>query len=276
MAFKFVVLAAFVAAASAGGPAAYDIGTVSADHDSIGYSQESTQKGYAGQNVVSTYSRAEDSAHSSVRVSNSHVSNDALLEPHAIGYAGYGGYGGYSYAAPALAKPLISAQPVLAKAAYAAPALATYAAHPAPVLAKAAYAAAPAYGYGYAAPAAAHGYGYGYAAPAAYASYASPLLAKTYAAPAPLIAKTAAYTTYAAPATPVIAKTAYAPYASYAAPIAAGPVVTKTAIAAAPALAYAAHAAPVIAKTYAAPYSYETAAPVVHATFSGFGTSYAW
>jgi len=285
------LLAAFVAIARAGGPAAYDIGTVSADHNSIGYSQESTQKGYAGQNVVSSYSSAEDSAHSSVRVSNSRVSNDALLEQHAIGYG---------YAAPALAKPLI------AKTAYAAaPALAAYSAHPGPVLAKAAYAAAPAYGYaaapaygyaaapayGYAAApaygyAAAPAYGYAaaaapilaaktaYAAPAAYnyaspllaKTYASPLLAKTYAAPAPLIAKTAAYTTYAAPATPLIAKAAYA----------AAPILAKTAIAAAPALAYTAHAAPVIAKTYAAPYSYEAAAPVVHATFSGFGTSYAW
>lgn len=289
------MLAAFVAAASAGGPAAYDIGTVSADHNSIGYSQESTQKGYAGQNVVSSYSRAEDSAHSSVRVSNSHVSNDALLEQHAIGYG---------YAAPTLAKPLIAAQPLIAKTAYAAaPALATYAAQPAPLLAKSTayaapayghygYAAAPAYGhygyaaaapaygqyghYGYAAAAAAapilaakapaYGYGYGYAAPAAY-GYASPLLAKTYAAPAPLIAKTAAYTTYAAPAlpaTPLIAKAAYAsPLISktYAAPVLAKPAIA---------------AAPIIAKTYAAPYSYETAAPVVHATFSGFGTSYAW
>ncbi|XP_018048490.1 PREDICTED: pupal cuticle protein G1A-like [Atta colombica] len=264
MAFKFLLLAAFVAVASAGGPAAYDIGTLSADHSSIGYSQESTQKGYAGQNVISSYSRAEDSAHSSVRVSNSHVSNDALLEQHAIGY---------SYAAPALAKPLIAAQPLIAKTAYAAaPALATYTAHPAPLLAKSAYAAAPAYGYAAAAaPILAAKTAYA-AAPAAY-SYASPLLAKTYAAPAPLIAKTAAYTTYTAPATPLIAK------AAYAAPLAA-PLLAKSyaaaPIAAAPALAYSAHTAPLIAKTYAAPYSYETAAPVVHATFSGFGTSYAW
>ncbi|EZA49167.1 Cuticle protein 21.3 [Ooceraea biroi] len=283
MAFKFIVLAAFVAVASAGGPAAYDIGTLSADHSSIGYSQESTQKGYAGQNVVSTYSRAEDSAHSSVRVSNSHVSNDALLEHHAIGYAAAAPVITKAYAAPTLAKPIIAAQPVIAKAAYAA--------HPGPVLAKTAYAAAPAYGYAaapvlakttYAAPAA-----YGYAAPAAY-GYASPLLAKSYAAPA-VVAKTAAYTTYAAPATPVIAKATYAPFApatttyAAAAPLitkttyAAAPILAKTAIAAAPAYTtYAAHPAPIVAKTYAAPYSYETAAPVAHATFSGFGTSYAW
>ncbi|XP_018375253.1 PREDICTED: cuticle protein 16.5-like [Trachymyrmex cornetzi] len=262
MAFKFLLLAAFVAVASAGGPAAYDIGTLSADHSSIGYSQESTQKGYAGQNVVSSYSRAEDSAHSSVRVSNSHVSNDALLEQ--------GPAIGYSYAAPALAKPLIAAQPLIAKTTYAAaPALATYTAHPVPLLAKSAYAAAPAaYGYGYAAataPILAAKPTYA-AAPAAY-SYASPLLAKTYAAPAPLIAKTAAYTTYTAPPTPLIAKAAYA-----------APLLAKS-YAAAPALAYSAHTAPLIAKTYTGPYSYgsyETAAPVVHATFSGFGTSYAW
>ncbi|XP_029165140.1 cuticle protein 21.3-like [Nylanderia fulva] len=250
MAFKFVILAVFVAVANAGGPAAYDIGTVSADLSSIGYSQESTQKGYGGQNVVSSYSRAEDSAHSSVRVSNSRVSND-LLEHH-IGYAA-APLIAKTYAAPALAKPLIAApqpliaapqpliaaqhsllaapqpliaapQPLIAKTAYAAPALAAYSAHPAPILAKASYAYAPA------------------------ASYASPLLTKAYA-------------------TPFIAK----------APVAA-PLIAKTyAHGLAPTLAYASHPAPVLAKTYAAPYAYEAhAAPVVHAAFTGFGTSYAW
>lgn len=267
---------------NAGGPAAYDIGTISADHNSVGYSQESTHKGYAGQNVISSYSRAEDSAHSSVRVSNSHASNDALLEHHEIGYAAAPVIA-KSYAAPALIKsPYIAhasyeyaahTAPIIAKAAYAAPTL-TYTAHPAPILAKATY-APPAIGYAapaapilakaaYAAPAA-----YGYAAPAAYGYAASPLIAKTYAAP--LVAKTAY--TYAAPAAPVIAKTAYAiapaaplvTKATYAAPIAA-PVLAKAAIAA-PALAYASHAAP---------YSYETTAPVVHTSFTGFGTSYAW
>ncbi|EFN72787.1 hypothetical protein EAG_03726, partial [Camponotus floridanus] len=141
-----VILAVFVAVANAGGPASYDIGTLSGDHSSIGYSQESTQKGYAGQNVVTSYSRAEDSATSSVRVSNSHVSND-LLEQHAIGYAAP--VIAKTYAAPALAKPLIAAQPVLAKAAYA-PTLAAYAAHPAPsVITESAYGH---YGYAAAAP----------------------------------------------------------------------------------------------------------------------------
>ncbi|KAG7190810.1 hypothetical protein KM043_006880 [Ampulex compressa] len=295
---QFVVFAACLALARAGGPAAYDIATASGDHSSIGYSQESTQKGYAGQNVVSSYSRAEDTAHSSVRVSNSHVTNDALLA-HDVNYvaspvvakAAYAA----SYAAPAYAAPAYAA-PALAKAAYVAPATYSYAAHApvvakayaAPVLAKTAY-AAPAYSYAapvlakaaYAAPA------YGYAAPVlAKATYSAPVLAKAaygyaaqapvYAAQAPVYAK-ATYG-YAAPATPVIAKSYAAPVVAKAAYVSqVAPVYAKAAYAA-PAYGYAAHAAPLVAKaTYAAaPYAYDGATPVVHTTFSGLGTSYAW
>ncbi|XP_043491454.1 LOW QUALITY PROTEIN: RNA-binding protein 14-like [Polistes fuscatus] len=318
MAFKLIVLSALLAIAHAGGPAAYDIATASADLSSVGYTQESTQKGYAGQNVVSSYSRAEDSAHSSVRVSNSHVTNDAL-----------------TYAAPAavIAKPAYTAAtyaaPIVAKAALAPATYTTYAAHATPVLAKTAYAAAPAYSY------AAHAVAPAYS----YATHAAPVLAKTAYAAAPAYGYAAQATpvlasqlhaaapvySYSAQSGPVVTKTAYGTSAyGYASPLvakttyAAAPLVTKAAVAApavvtktayaapayaAPAYAattygYAAHATPVLAKaTYSAPiahvaatpviakaahvqpaygYAAEYAAPVVHATFTGLGTSYAW
>ncbi|KAI4495409.1 hypothetical protein M0802_008799 [Mischocyttarus mexicanus] len=334
MAFKLIALSALLAIAQAGGPAAYDIATASADLSSVGYSQESTQKGYAGQNVVSSYSRAEDSAHSSVRVSNSHVTNDALT------YA----------AAPAavIAKPAYTAAtyaaPVVAKAALAPATYTTYAAHATPVLAKTAYAAAPAYSYAAHAAAPAYSYAAHAVAPAySYAAHAAPVLAKTayaaapaygyaaHAAPVlasqlhaaapvysyaahsgPVVTKTTYGTSAYGYASPLVAKTAYAtaPLVTKAT-VAAPAVVTKTAYAApayaapayaAPAYAattygYAAHATPVLAKAaYSAPiahvaatpviaktahvgpaygYAAEYAAPVVHATFTGLGTSYA-
>jgi len=115
MAFKLVFLAAFVAYVQAGGPAAYSIAALSGDHAYVGSQQEHTVKGLYGQNVVSSYSKAVDSAHSSVRVSSSRQSNDVLGGYHA-GYAApavYGGYGGYgvskvvspAYAAPAVVAP---------------------------------------------------------------------------------------------------------------------------------------------------------------------------
>ena len=83
--WQFVILAALVAAVSAGGPAAYSIAAPSADFHSVGASHEHTVKGLYGQNVLSQYSKAVDSAHSSVRVHSSRLSND-----------------GYAYAAPAV------------------------------------------------------------------------------------------------------------------------------------------------------------------------------
>lgn len=93
-------MVAFVAYAQAGGPAAYSIAALSGDHAYVGSSHEHTVKvcgivqpffvgtnlkfhlnffkGLYGQNVLSTYSKAVDSAHSSVRVSSSRQSNDIL------------------------------------------------------------------------------------------------------------------------------------------------------------------------------------------------------
>lgn len=104
-------MAAFVAYVHAGGPAAYSIAALSGDHAYVGSQQEHTvkvcqrlcssylfrmkfarvlffcclilsifftSKGLYGQNVVSQYSKAVDSAHSSVRVSSSRQSNDVL------------------------------------------------------------------------------------------------------------------------------------------------------------------------------------------------------
>lgn len=104
--FQLVFLAAFVAYVQAGGPAAYSISALSGDHAYVGSQQEHTvkvcqsrwfffsfwwnihffwwpyrfftSKGLYGQNVLSSYSKAVDSAHSSVRVSSSRQSNDIL------------------------------------------------------------------------------------------------------------------------------------------------------------------------------------------------------
>ncbi|KAK0090268.1 hypothetical protein PV326_004169, partial [Microctonus aethiopoides] len=73
---QFIIIAAFIAVAHAGGLATYDIGTASADDASVAYTQESTHKGFGGQNVISSFSKAVDSPYSSVRVSNNRVSND--------------------------------------------------------------------------------------------------------------------------------------------------------------------------------------------------------
>ncbi|KAK0156866.1 hypothetical protein PV328_012192, partial [Microctonus aethiopoides] len=245
MAFKFIIIAAFIAVAHAGGLATYDIGTASADDASVAYTQESTHKGFGGQNVISSFSKAVDSPYSSVRVSNNRVSND--------GYYAQALAPTYAYAAHA---------PVLAKATYAAPILTkayspAYSSISTPVVAKAAYALP---SYSYAAP----------AAPiVAKAAYALPSYSYAAAAPAPVVAK-AAYAlpsySYAAAAAPVVAKAAYAlPSYSYAA---AAPVLAKATYAA-PAYGY--HAsAPLVAKT-----AYAAATPIVHTSFDGYGIHYA-
>ncbi|XP_015605062.1 cuticle protein 21.3 isoform X2 [Cephus cinctus] len=188
MAFKFVALAALLAVAHAGGPAAYSIATAPADYGSVGYTQESTHKGYAGQNVVSSYSKAVDSPHSSVRVSNSRVTNDALISHHAVAPVSYAAPS-LSYAAHAPAYGYASA-PVVAKAAYSPATAVSYSTISSPLVAKAAY-GAPALSY------AAH------AAPAlSYATHAAPALSyAAHAAPA---------LSYAAHGAPVLAKAAYA------------------------------------------------------------------
>ncbi|KAK1130460.1 hypothetical protein K0M31_018592 [Melipona bicolor] len=242
---EFIVLAALLAVANAGGPAAYDIATASGDLSSIGFSQESTQKGLGGQNVISSYTKSDDSAHSFVRVSSHSISNDALLN-YDISHT-YAAPYSYASAAPVIAKTAIAPAPLLAKT-YAAPVAA------APLLTKS-----------YATPVA--------AAPLLTKTYAAPLLAKTYAAP--LLAKT-----YATPvaAAPLLAKTYTAPVAAapllaktYAAPVAAAPLLAKTY--AAPAYA----ATPLLAKTYAAaaPLSYAASAAPLSYAASAAPLSYA-
>ncbi|GLH03195.1 Cuticle protein 21.3, partial [Gryllus bimaculatus] len=78
------VLLALLGAARAGGPAAYSTYSASGDFASVGSSQETTLKGLGGQSGLSQYSKAVDSAHSSVRISSSRATND-------FGYGAYGG-----------------------------------------------------------------------------------------------------------------------------------------------------------------------------------------
>ncbi|XP_035908879.1 cuticle protein 16.5 [Anopheles stephensi] len=132
MAFKFVILAALVAAVSAGGPAAYSIASPSVDYHSVGASHEHTVKGLYGQNVLSQYSKAVDSAHSSVRVHSSRLSNDGYAYAPAVKYAAPA-YAAH-YAAPAVHYPAAAhyAAPAVhypAAAHYAAPAVHYPAAH---------------------------------------------------------------------------------------------------------------------------------------------------
>lgn len=77
-----------IACVQSGGPAAYSISALSGDHAYVGSSHENTVKGLYGQNVHSQYHKAVDSAHSSVRVSNSRSSNDVHgYAPHYAGAA---------------------------------------------------------------------------------------------------------------------------------------------------------------------------------------------
>ena len=214
-----------MAVANAGGPAAYDIATATGDYGSIGYTQESTQKGYAGQNVISSFSKSVNSPHSSVHVTNSRISNDALIASYGYEQPSQG----YAQAAPLVAHGsygYAQSAPIVTKTAYATPA------------------------YAQAAPVVAHGsYGYAQAAPlVAHGSYG-------YAQSAPIVAKTAYATPAYAQAAPVVAHGSYG-YAQ------AAPLVAHGSY------GYA-QSAPVVAHGYAG-------APVVHASFTGLGTSYAW
>ncbi|XP_017794148.1 PREDICTED: cuticle protein 21.3-like [Habropoda laboriosa] len=288
MAFKFVVLAALLAVVSAGGPAVYDIAASSGDHSSIGFSQESTQKGLGGQNVISSYSKSDDSAHSFVRVSSHSVSNDGLLK-YDIAHAPLvkTAYTAPSYLAPT-ATPLIAktyaapysySAPLLTKTydaapsyTYGAPLLTKAYAAPTPLIAKAAVAApAPLLAKAYASPIA--------AAPLYAKSYSTPLLS---AAPAPLLAKTYEYAAHA----PVIAKSALlapahgyaaslAPAHGYAASLAPAPLLTKT-YTSAPLVAKVAHEYVQEPQLITKAYGYEAASPDVHTVFNGLGTSYSW
>ncbi|XP_026288327.1 cuticle protein LPCP-23-like [Frankliniella occidentalis] len=140
MAFKLVVLAAALAVANAGligAPVAYS-SPVAYASPAIGSSHESTVRSLDGNSAVTTYSKAVDTAFSSVRKYDSRASNDAQILAHAP-VAAYAAAPAYtSYAAPAAYAAHSYAAPVAhayAPAAYAAPIAKAYAAP--------AYAAAP-------------------------------------------------------------------------------------------------------------------------------------
>jgi hypothetical protein len=130
-----VFVAAMLCVAHAGAPAAYSTYTATGDYGSIGSTHESTVKGFGGNSVVSQYSKAVDTPHSSVRKSDIRVSNDAFAYAPAAYHAAAPAYA--AYAAPAYARAAYAAP---AYSAYAAPAYAR-AAYAAPVLAKTAVAA---------------------------------------------------------------------------------------------------------------------------------------
>ncbi|KAK7791393.1 hypothetical protein R5R35_008859 [Gryllus longicercus] len=166
---KFVVLAALLAVANAGylaAPAAvgyaapalsYAAAPVAVHAPAIGASHQSTLRSLDGNSAVSHYSKAVDSAFSSVRKVDTRISNDAVALGYAPAYAASPVY----HAAPVAS--VVAKAPVAAYAA--APAVAAY--HAAPAVA--AY-AAPAY--------AAHAY----AAPVAKAVAPAGLLGVAYSA----------------------------------------------------------------------------------------------
>uniref|UniRef100_R4FM05 Putative cuticular protein n=1 Tax=Rhodnius prolixus TaxID=13249 RepID=R4FM05_RHOPR len=201
--YKFVVFAAVLAYANAGGllgvPAVattYAAAPVAYGHAvpaAVTSQSSNVYRSFGNLGQVSTYSKTVDTPFSSVRKSDVRVSNPGLATvAHApVAYAAPA-YASYAHAAPAYAS-YAHAAPAYASYAHAAPAYASYA-HAAPVVAKA-YAPAVAYS---AAPVVAKTY-----APAV-AYSAAPVVAKAYA---PAVAYSAA---------PVVAK-AYAPAVSYSA-----------------------------------------------------------
>lgn len=139
--------------------ATYAAAPVAIHAPAVGSSHESTLRSLDGNSAVSHYSKAVDTAFSSVRKFDTRITNDAKIVAAAPAYAYAAAPATYSYApaAPVVAKTVYAAPtyaysaPVVTKTAYAAPSYA----YSAPVVAKTAYAAA--------APA------YLHAAPAAYA-----------------------------------------------------------------------------------------------------------
>nr|CAD7572056.1 unnamed protein product [Timema californicum] len=139
MAFKVLVLAALVAAASAGGPAAYSTYTAPASYGSVGATHESTIKGYG---ACASTTPASATTHKPSLTSPAYA--PASYAAPAI--ASYGGYAAPALAARAYAAPAISAYggyaaPALAARAYGAPAIASYGGYAAPALAARAYGA---------------------------------------------------------------------------------------------------------------------------------------
>lgn len=185
----------------------YAAPSVAIHSPSYGSSHQSVERSLGGAQSISHYSKAIDSAFSSVRKFDTRITNDALTVAHAP----------VSYAAPVVAKTYAAA-PVLAKA-----------------VAPVAYSAGPAYAYS-SAPAVSN----------AYIHQAQPLLAKAvapvaYAAHAPV----ATYAAHAAPVAayaahaPIATYAAHSPVAYAHGPLVAkavgAPVVAKAAIAYSPA-----------------------------------------
>ncbi|KAH1029090.1 hypothetical protein HUJ05_002388 [Dendroctonus ponderosae] len=223
-------------------PLAYQTGPVAVHSPSVGLTQQSVTRSLGGGQSLSTYSKAVDSAYSTVRKYDTRFTNDALAYAPAQ----------LSYSAP-----------LVTKAAYAAPAQVV--SYGAPVETRAYAAPSPVVSYG--APLVTKTYG----APAQVVSYGAPLVSKSYApAPqvvsygAPLVTKSyAAAPQVVSYGAPLVAK-------SYAAP---APVVSYGApaqlIAKAPVAAY---GAPVVTKSAAI--SYSPAEAVAHTTFQGYGIEY--
>nr|CAD7435002.1 unnamed protein product [Timema monikensis] len=110
MAYKCIVLAAVLAVANAGylGGAAVSYGapSVAVHAPSVGSSHESTVRSLDGNSAVTHYSKAVDSAFSSVRKVDTRVSNDAqalAYAPVATAYHGVAAPAIASYAAPTYA-----------------------------------------------------------------------------------------------------------------------------------------------------------------------------
>ncbi|KAK9509385.1 hypothetical protein O3M35_006716 [Rhynocoris fuscipes] len=142
--YKFLVIAAVLAYANAGligapayattyaaAPVAY--AAAPAVSTAIGTSQQSTLRSLDGGNVVSQYSKAVDTAFSSVRKYDTRITNDARLLAPAVAT--------YAHAAPAVAT-YAHAAPVVAARAYAPAVAAAPVAHAG--LLGVAYSAAPA------------------------------------------------------------------------------------------------------------------------------------
>ena len=132
---QLIVLCALLAGANAGiigapavsyaaAPAiSYAASPIAVHAPAIGASHQSTVRSLDGNSAVSTYSKAVDSAFSSVRKYDTRISNDAVALTHAT-YAAPA-YAAPAYAAPAYAAPAYAAHAYAAPAVHAAPAVAT-------------------------------------------------------------------------------------------------------------------------------------------------------
>ncbi|KAL1488324.1 hypothetical protein ABEB36_014801 [Hypothenemus hampei] len=174
---------------------AYQAAPVAVHAPSIGISQQSIARSLGGAQSVSAYSKAVDSAFSSVRKYDTRITNDALA---------------YAPAQVAYAAPQVVTKTAAVPVAYSAPAQVSYSAPSpisytaAPILSKTYSYAAPALSYAASAPTT-------YAAYSAPAAYATPVVAR--AVPAPAVYGTPSAPLYAkAVAAPVIAKTAAVAY----------------------------------------------------------------